>query len=489
MRVLLANMPIKFNHRENLEPPLGISYLGAMLEGAGHEIFLKDYEVEGFSEDSLVSFVKENKIQIVGVSFRTASYRSAKIFVNALKCVRDSIVVVVGGHHAAAFPKQTIMDLSCDIVVRGEGEYTITELVEAIENVKPLSGIKGISYNEDGRIIDNEERGRVADLDVLPYPAREPLPYERYTVATVLTSRGCPFRCIYCDKNISTCQVKYRSPENVYQEISEICRRYPGKRILFVDDHFFLSKKRVNKIFDLIERNGLKFNWMCASRADGVELDLLKRAKAVGCELMIYGIESGDPEELEYMRKQATVEDARNALILTKEAGIRARANFMLGFPISTHKTTRNSIRFAKSVPLEVVRFFSVAPLPNTELWDRVYGNNTDLNTVNWDEFDFYTPSFSSKELSKQDIMNYLGAATIYVLSRRVLKELSVTFPRRFTKLLRLSFKKRRIRGNISISFPSTVNLILDLKTEMHTMSLYRKMRFLTGAVYLANKI
>ena len=192
--------------------------------------------------------------------------------------------------------------------------------------------------------------------------------------------------------------------------------QFPGKRIYFVDDHFFLFKSRLNKIFDFIESDNHRFNWVCQARVDGVDYEMLNRAKQAGCDLIMYGIESGDQGELDYMRKQTTPEDARKALIWTKQAGIRARANFMLGFPISTHKTIRNTIKFAKSVPLEVVRFFSVAPLPNTELWERVYGNSIDISKIEWDKFDFYTPVYSTPELSSDDILSYVGAGYIHVL-------------------------------------------------------------------------
>ncbi len=489
MRVLLANMPVKFNKRENLEPPLGILYLGTMLEQNGHKVFLKDYEIEDFSKEELIRFIKKEDIKLVGVSFRTASYMSARTFVNGLAEIRNRIFIVAGGHHATAFPKRAILDLLCDVVVRGEGEYTIIELVNALQNDKTLSDIKGITYRNREEIIDNEDRPPIVNLDELPLPARNLLSYDSYTVSTIITSRGCPFKCIYCDKGVSTRQVKFRSPENIYSEIVEISKNYNEKKIYFVDDHFFLAKVRLNKVFDLIEKNNLRFNWICQARADEVDFEMLKRAKKLGCELIMYGVESGDPEELKYMNKETTVEQARTALLLTKKAGIRVRANFMLGFPISTHKTIRNTIRFAKSVPLEVVRFFSVTPLPNTELWDRVYGKDIDLGEIDWNKFDFYTPNYSTSELSREDILNYVGVAYIHTLTKKSLIELSFTFLPRFIRFLYLVFKKRRVRGNISMAFPSTVNLFLDLKLIVPPGSLYKKIQFLVNILRLKNKL
>lgn len=489
MNILLVNMPIHFNSRENLEPPLGIAYLASVLEKAGENVYLKDLEVEIFLPNKLESFILDKQIDLIGISFRTASYRSSKQFILAIKKMRKIPILVAGGHHTTSFPEHTLRDLGCDIAVRGEAENIILELIKALENKEPLNSINGISFRDGEKIITTPSAHTIDELDNLPFPARHLLPMERYNAITVLTSRGCPFSCIYCDKGISKRQVKFRSPENVYAEMLEIDRNYPGKRIYFVDDHFFLAKPRLDKMFELIEKNGLKFNWVCQARADGVNLDMLKRAKKAGCELIIYGIESGDPQELEYMRKQATVEEARSAIRLTKEAGIRARANFMLGFPISTHSTIRNTIKFAGSVPLEIVRFFSVAPLPNTELWDRVYGRDIDLNNINWDEFDFYTPSYATKELSKEDIQYYVGAAYIHTLKKKVLFEVSFTFFPRLIKLLRLFLKKRRIRGFLSLTFPATVNLFLDLRAVMYSKNLFKKIHFLGKSLYLESRL
>lgn len=489
MNILLANMPIRFNTKENLEPPLGIAYLGAVLEQAGEKVYLKDYEIDDFSPDTLEDFITSNSIDIVGVSFRTASYGSAKEFVSSIKKMRKVPILIAGGHHATAFPEYTLRDLGCDIVVRGEAEETVVKLVKALGEKIDLAKINGLTYLSKEKVTSTPPAEQITELDKVPYPSRHLLPMESYNAITILTSRGCPFACIYCDKGISTRQVKYRSPENVYKEVSGIVRKYPDKRIYFVDDHFFLAKQRLGKIFDLIEKDGMYFNWVCQARVDGVDLEILKRAKGAGCELIMFGIESGDPDELKYMRKQTTVEDAEKALIWTKKAHIRARANFMLGFPMSTHKSVRNTIRFAKSMPLEVVRFFSVAPLPNTELWDRVYGKSMDLGTVDWSKFDFYTPVYSTPELTPAQIQAYVGAAYVHVLKGRVVWELSVGFIPRSIKLFLFFLRHGRVRGGISLIFPSTVNLLLDLKAVLHSKNLYNKLKFMFNAIYLENKI
>ena len=204
MNILLANMPIEFNKRENMEPPLGICYIAAMLKKIdGMKVFLKDYEVDHFSDDALKRDLLGLKVDVLGVSFRTASYRSAKNFVKKAKALNENIFVTAGGHHATAFPKETLLDLGCDAVVIGEGEYTFQELIKRLLGNLSLEGLEGIVYRKaDNTIAVNKSRTPIQDIDAIPWPARELLNLCEYNVITILTSRGCPFDCIYCDNGI-----------------------------------------------------------------------------------------------------------------------------------------------------------------------------------------------------------------------------------------------------------------------------------------------
>lgn len=173
MNVLLANMPIRFNAKENLEPPLGIAYLGAALEDAGETVHLKDFEIDEFSAASIENFINVNAVDVVGISFRTASYGSAKEFVAAIKKMKKPPVLVAGGHHATAFPEFTLKDLACDIVVRGEAEETIVKLIKAIGLGHDLSHVNGITYASKDNIVSTPAAAQITELDRLPYPDRK----------------------------------------------------------------------------------------------------------------------------------------------------------------------------------------------------------------------------------------------------------------------------------------------------------------------------
>lgn len=464
MNILLANMPIQFNKKESLEPPLGVCYLAGMLkDNDGVKVFLRDYEVTPFSGKTLKEDLLGLNIDLLGVSFRTASYRSAKEYIKAARDVNRKIFVVTGGHHATAFPKETLMDLGCDVVVMGEGEHTFKELVERLMKDSSLEGLEGITYKRtDFKTITNSPRTPIDNLDMLPWPARELLDIDKYSVMTILTSRGCPFNCIYCDKGISTRSVKFRSSDNIFDEIKYITTRLNKKRLYIVDDHFFLSKKRLEKILDRIISEKIPVKWTCQARVDGISRDILEKAKQSGCEQIMYGIETGDERELEYIRKEASLYQAESAVKFTKEAGITARTNFMLGFPVSDRHSIRNTINFAKKLNPDIVRFFAVSPLPNTELWDDIYGKGHIPGDIKWEDIDFFRPSFDIKNIPRDEISLYVTSAYWHVLKKDFIKEITWGFLPGIVRLAYLSFKTRRLRGNISKAFPRSVNLILD---------------------------
>lgn len=464
MNILLANMPVEFNKRENLEPPLGICYVAAMLKKVtGIGVSLKDYEVSPFSEDTLKKDLLGLNVDVLGVSFRTASYRSAKEFVKKAKAMNKNIFVVAGGHHATAFPKETLLDLGCDCVVVGEGEYTFQELIERLLGNLSLEGLEGTVYRKaDNGIAVNKSRAPIQDIDAIPWPARELLNLGEYNVITILTSRGCPFDCIYCDKGISTRAVKFRSPDSIFDEIKHIVKDLNKRRLYVVDDHFFLNKNRLAPILDRIIEERLPVSWVCQARVDGIAEDILLKAKQAGCEQIMYGIETGDESELKYIRKNTTIEKAELAVRLTKKAGITARTNFMLGFPVSTRDTIRNTINFAKRLRPDIIRFFAVSPLPNTDLWDNIYGKGRIPPGIRWEEIDFYKPSFDIKDIPREEISFYVTAGYWHVLKIDFLKEISIKLVPNMAKLIYAVFRTGKIRGNISKAFPRSVNLIMD---------------------------
>lgn len=490
MKVLLLNMPIHFNSWQNLEMPLGILYIASELERHGHTVSMRDYEVEHFNESEFSWYLDKFHPDVVGISFRSSSYVSAKKISILIKNTNLDIKVVLGGHHATAFAKETLKDMAADFVIRGEGEYIMPELLDALERKSDLSKIEGLTYYKDGFLVDNMPAGMIKDLDLLSFPAWHLLNMDKYVTGSILTSRGCPFGCIYCDKGVSTRKVRFRSPQNIYNEMKIFEEKYKKGRLYFIDDYFLLNKKRLSELFSLVSNDkDFKIRWYCQARVDGLDEELLKNAKKTGCEMIIFGVETGDPKELEYINKNATLEDAMRAMELTKKARIRSRANFMIGFPMSTHETVSNSIRFARKINADLYRFFIVSPLPNTILWDRVQQMHPEIADVSWDKFDFYSPSFDTAGMKKEDLVKYVLVAYLYVLKDKVLWELTLGFFPRFIRLVARFIKNRRLRGNLSVVFPACVNLFLEGWFILRNLPAEKRLSCIKGIVKLERKL
>lgn len=199
----------------------------------------------------------------------------------------------------------------------------------------------------------------------------------------------------------------------------------------------------------------------------------------------MYGIETGDETELKYIRKGTTIHEAETTVEFTKEIGITARANFMLGFPISTLQTIRNTIHFAKKLKPDIVRFFAVSPLPNTELWDNIYGKGFIPEDIKWEDVDFFKPSFDINGISREEISLYVTAAYWHVLKTSFLKEITVGLLPNLLKLFYLIAKTKRIRGNISRVFPRSVNLIIDNMHQIKGKKFWEILGFLRKVHHL----
>lgn len=482
MRVLLINTPMSLiDTVYEYAEPLGVLYIGSYLLGGGHDVIIEDYSVDRYDNTKLRELINNFLPEIVGISFMSASYNSANVLINNIRGIKPDITIVVGGYHATAMPELTLKDMDIDVVVRGEGEITFWELVEAIESKDRLESVKGISYKRGENIFHTPDRELIESLDGLPTPKRELLHESKYPRFNIISSRGCPFHCIYCDRSIPKGKIRFRSPENLIEEIKSNIKKFGNKPILFVDDHFFINKKRLFKFFDLLENEDISIKWVCQSRSDAVDPEILRRAKQAGCIQIMYGIETGDSDELEYINKQTTLEQAENAINWTKEAGITARANFMLGFPISGRSNIENTIRFAKKIMPDLVRFFIVKPFPNTTLWDRCVEQKLipDLENVDWGSFSMREFGIQICRLSDKELNDYVGMAYIHILKDRVKDELTKNFIKRSILFLKEFSKTRKFTYSVIISFPSSVNLFSELWFLIKNKSFFDKWGYL----------
>lgn len=356
-------------------PPLGLAYIAAVLRRENIPVRILEANAHDLNHEQIKKNIEEYSPDIVGITSTTSLIEEAH---EIAKLCSKKIPVIIGGIHASSMPQETLEKFErFDFLVRGEGEFAMLEFV----GKKPLAKIKGLSYRKNEKIIHNPPRELNETLDELPFPTRDLLPLEKYfSVGAkqepsdyILSSRGCPYLCLFCaDHLVHGRKFRYRSPENIMEEVREIYNR--GARDWdFVDDNFTLLIERVEKFCDIMIESRLnkKMSWRCSNglRVDKITLDLLKKMKKAGCYMVSLGIESGNEEILRNMKKSINLEKVRRAVKWCKEAGIETRGLFMFGNLGEDEKTMRDTIDFAKSLDLDTATFHITTPFPNTDYW------------------------------------------------------------------------------------------------------------------------
>jgi anaerobic magnesium-protoporphyrin IX monomethyl ester cyclase len=474
MKILLVNVPIKFNQYEWAEP-LGISYLVAILHQAGYKVMVKDYGVEFFSAQAFKELIINFDIEVIGISSRTASFSSAKYLVGLLAEIGYSGYILMGGQHVSSLPEYSLkeIDYPKTIIIDGEGEQTILDVCDYISSgydLKTFSSIKGIYYLSDGEIIKTPRRPLIKDLDQLPLPARHLLPMNLYKTAyCIITSRGCPFHCIYCDKSVSKKQVRLRTPQNIILEIEDVLSKYGPRPIFFVDDFFTLHKERVYEFVELLQQKHINIDWWCLSRVDGVDEELVGKLKSAGCKRITFGIESGDEETLRKIKKKTNVKAAEKAVRLAVNSGISVKANFILGFGWDDYSTWRKTIKLAARLPVNYeYAFYYATPFPGSELWDIALKENVvSLHNINWDIFTEEKIFFKSSHINPADFDKLEIVVWCYLLREKIRQ---VLFSAKAFKYL-----YRYIKFIFSIKRIRTVFSPIEISIYDKTKSIYKK--------------
>lgn len=362
--------------------PLNLTYLSSYLESKKIPVKILDGQIHDLDKQSLVMHIEQFNPNVVGISCATPLVYPAHRIAKTVKSVSPQITVVMGGPHPSVLPEETIADENVNIVVRGEGEITLFELVKAIESGSGLDSVLGITYRDNGNIVSTQNRPLNADLDSLPLPSRHLIPinkyhpqvdiYSRLPWTNMLTSRGCPYNCIFCaSRRISGHKYRVRSPEKVVEEIDVLVSQYGIRNIGMADDNFIVDRKRTERICDMLIKEGYnrKADWVCAARADGVDGPLLKKMRAAGCRCICVGIETGSQRLMNILKKHLKLEKVEEGVKMMRKARIKVRGTFMLGIPTETEEETLQTINFAKKLNLDFAKFNIITPYPGTELY------------------------------------------------------------------------------------------------------------------------
>ena len=386
MKVLLINPPYEgnvntwtpesTNRAIGAQPPIGLAYLAAMLEREGIDVSILDANAMCLNGREIRDVVIKEDPQIVGITAMTLIAVNVLAVSRIVKEVTDA-VTVVGGPHISLFQEESLASPFVDYAMNGEAEYTFVEFVKAIRDKRGVEDIDGIVYRKNGKVVTRNP-SIVKDLNALPFPAVHLLPLERYSLAnalhpfgSIVTSRGCPFKCGFCIRAPIDRYVRYRDAENIVDEIEWLIKDFGVREINIRNDTITINREHVVDFCRELLRRGIKIRWQGPTRVDCVDRELLKLMKKAGCHTLRYGIESGNQEILDRMGKGITLEQIRDAVRWTKEAGIEIMAYFMIGYIDETEKTIMDTINFAREIDPDGAIFSIGTPLPNTDLFYR----------------------------------------------------------------------------------------------------------------------
>jgi len=367
--------PLDELHTIALRPPMDLLYLAAALERMGTACRVEDYPAHDLGWEQLQADLRQYRPDALILSITTPSLADDMRAAALAKTIDAAIVTVSKGAHFQCLDRRSLEEYpQLDLVIRGEYEETVCELASG----SSWDAIAGITYRDGASICRNPDRGFIEEIDTIPYPARHLIdntPYRRPDTGelqtTIATSRGCPFPCVFClARVVSGAGVRCRSPQNVIGELRECAEKYGIRNFLFRSDLFTANKRWVLSLCEAIRQEKLDIEWACNSRVDTVNEEMLREMKAAGCWLISFGVESGDPEMLEKMRKQVRFETIEPAIRLCRRAGLKSSVYFLIGLPWESRETFETTKRFAQKLNPDFIEFFYSYPFYGTEFYD-----------------------------------------------------------------------------------------------------------------------
>ncbi|MCX7920156.1 MAG: B12-binding domain-containing radical SAM protein [bacterium] len=462
-RALLINPPSGLYRRDDrcqskvedqtvavIFPPIELAYLAAILEQQGVICQIQDYPVTGSDWDIFRAHLHQFQPQMLVINATTPTMVTDLQSATIAKSVDPEIITVARSEYFSFYDERVLNDFPhVDILLRGEAELTIAELVTASD----LRTVSGITFrSEKNEIIRNPDRPLLANLDILPFPARHLLDNRLYRspendepITVIQTSRGCPARCIFCSAPlVAGYKVRMRSPENVVAEVEECVTQFGIKNFLFNADTFTWDKNWVIDLCRKLVAMNLDIRWGANSRVDTVDLEMLQWMKKAGCWVVGYGIESGSQELLNKMKKGITLDKIRTAISLTKQAKLKTHAFYVFGLPWETETTIRETIRLAKELDTDFFDFNIVYPLPGTELYALVQEENLFV-VSDASQASYATPAVRSYSLSPKQLEKYRKSALwqLYLRPHYIFRTLfTAGSPRIMLNYLRFAYRR-----------------------------------------------
>lgn len=439
MKVLLLNPPFIDKYSKSSRSPavtksgtiyfpLWLSYAAGVLDKAGYELKIIDAPAKCMSKEDTLKQIKSFAPNLVVIDTSTPSINSDLEFSRVIKETLPGVKNCLVGTHVSACVSEILPKYSAyvDFIARHEYDYTLPELAEKMHDREKLKEVKGISYVENGILINNPDREYINNLDELPFVSKVYKKYldikdyfyahVSYPTVSIFSSRGCPSKCFFCmySQVMFGKQYRKRSAKNLFDECVYITKEFPEiKEILIDDDNFAVDQENVQEFCKLMIESKLKLKWVVQCRVT-LEYETMVLMKKAGCRLVVVGYESGSQRVLDGMHKGITLEMSRKFNDAAMKAGMRVHGCFMVGNPGETKETMMETLNFAKSLKMDTVQFFPLIVYPGTEAWTWAKSNNY-ITAKSYDEW--LTPEgmhncvLSTPELSSQELVDFCNYA------------------------------------------------------------------------------
>ena len=416
MKVLFVNPPqtaSKYKFMGVIAPPLGIAYMAGVLQENNIDVEILDASAEDMDFKDVEKELLKRKPDLVALTALTPTIGRALETAQVVKETLPDSIVVMGGYHPTFNFIETLEDENVDIVIRGEGEYIMLNLVQALENQSSLHDVKGIVFEDKNskEIVVNPEAPLIQDLDELPFPALNLLPMKKYRLldmdthmTTMITTRGCPMQCSFCSSAaMHGKKIRERSIENIVDEIEYLKTNYDIDTIAFMDDTFTLKKRKVMAICDEILKRNIEIMWGCTSRVDTLDEKLLKKMKEAGCITIFIGVESADQQQLDNMCKNTTIAKIENAFKIAHKLKIRTIASVALGMPGDTKEIMNKTVKFVHKLKPNYAIYSLATPYPGTRFYKEAFEKNL-IKIKDWSKYTLITPILETIDCSLNDM-------------------------------------------------------------------------------------
>lgn len=397
----------------------GICWLAAVLRSNNYAVEIIDAPPLKMDNPSLADLIIQKKPKYLGITACTPDIFGAADLAKRLKSRMPDIIIIIGGPHVTATSEETMVRFPVfDIGVIGEGETSIIDLLDTLERKsgKGLADVDGIIYRDNGKLLSTSPRQFISDIDSLPLPAWDLLPdirkfylapawtMHRGKTATIITSRGCPFQCIFCDRKVFGNRTRYHSAEYVLTMIRTMHYKYDISHFRISDDNFIANKKRLRDICHLIIKEKIEITWSCLARIDSIDSESLFLMKKAGCWSIAFGVETGSQKIHDFEKKMVTLEGIEKAVTLTRKSGIRTIGLNIIGHPLETIETIKSTIEFNKKIRIDDFKTQFMVPFPGTELYN--YADQYGKFDKDWGKMSvFQEPIFVPNDLTKEELI------------------------------------------------------------------------------------